>query len=156
AHAAHEGIEHILRVGYSHYADRAWISALVAVRLPLYKLKLRLLTRTAINLVHSVLIGELDLALVTAPPRDPQLTAVSFAKVPLHVALRETHPVAQKESIALRDLATDEWILLAKDVHPIVHDAILETALGAGINAKDSHDVVTAHQAIHLVAERIG
>jgi DNA-binding transcriptional LysR family regulator len=156
AHAAHEGIEHILRVGYSHYADRDWISTLVAVRLPLYKLKVRLLTRAAIDLVHSVLTGELDLALVTAPPKDRQLTAVSFAKVPLHVALRETHTAAQKEHIELQDLATDEWILLAKDVHPIVHDAILETAECAGINPKNSHDVMTAHQAIHLVAERIG
>jgi DNA-binding transcriptional LysR family regulator len=68
AHAAHEGVEHVLRFGYSHYADRAWILALLAVRLPLYKLKVRLVTWAAIELVHSVLVGEVDLAPVIAPP----------------------------------------------------------------------------------------
>ena len=157
AHAAHQGIEHVLWVGHSHYADRDWISALLAIRLPLYqKLKVRLITRPAMDLVHDVLVGELDLALVIAPPEDPQLTAVEFARVPLHVALPETHRAARKDRIALRDLAVDEWILLAKQVHPIIHDTILQTAQVAGIDPKNAHDVITAHQAIHLVAERAG
>jgi DNA-binding transcriptional LysR family regulator len=157
AHAAHQGIEHVLLVGHSHYADRAWISALLAIRLPLYqKLKVRLITRSAIDLVHAVLVGELDLALVVAPPEDPQLTAVEFARVPLHVALPETHRAAHKNQIGLPDFAIDEWILLAKHVHPIIHDTILQTARVAGIEPKNAHDVITAHQAIHLVAERAG
>jgi DNA-binding transcriptional LysR family regulator len=157
AHAAHQGIEHVLLVGHSHYANREWISALLAIRLPLYqKLKVRLITRPAIDLVHAVLVGELDLALVIAPPEDPQITAVEFARVPLHVALPDTHPVARKEHIALGDFALDEWILLAKHVHPIIHDTILQTAHIAGIEPKNAHDVITAHQAIHLVAEQAG
>jgi DNA-binding transcriptional LysR family regulator len=157
AHAAHQGIEHVLLVGHSHYANRDWISALLAIRLPLYqKLKVRLITRPAIDLVHAVLVAELDLALVIAPPEDPQLTAVEFARVPLHVALPETHPAAHKNHIGLPDFATDEWILLAKHVHPIIHDIILQTAQVAGIEPKNAHDVITAHQAIHLVAERAG
>lgn len=157
AHAAHQGIEHVLAVGHSHYADRAWISALLAIRLPLYpKLKVRLITRSAIDLVHAVLVGELDLALVIAPPEDPQLTAVEFARVALHVALPETHRIARKEHVGLRDLAADEWILLAKHVHPIIHDTILQTAQIAGIDPKNAHDVMTAHQAVHLVTEHAG
>jgi DNA-binding transcriptional LysR family regulator len=108
------------------------------------------------DLVHDVLVGELDLALVIAPPEDPQLTAVEFARVPLHVALPETHRAARKDHITLRDFVADEWILLAKDVHPIIHDTILQTARIAGIDPKNAHDVITAHQAIHLVAERAG
>jgi len=56
----------------------------------------------------------------------------------------------------LRDLARDEWILLAKPVHPILHDAILETARLQGIDPKDGHEVMTAHQAVHLVFEHVG
>jgi DNA-binding transcriptional LysR family regulator len=157
AHAAHLGIEHVLLVGHSHYADRAWISALLAIRLPLYqKLKVRLLTRPAMDLVHDVLVGELDMALVIAPPEDPQLTAVEFARVPLHVALPDTHRAAHKNHIGLPDFATEEWILLAKHVYPIIHDTILQTARIAGIEPKNAHDVITAHQAIHLVAEHAG
>src|SRR4029077_6167465 len=88
AHAAHQGVENVLLIGHSHYADGAWISALLAIRLPLYpRLKVRLVTRSAMESVRSVLAGELDMALVTAPPEDAQITAVTFARAPLHVAL---------------------------------------------------------------------
>jgi DNA-binding transcriptional LysR family regulator len=157
AHAAHQGVENVLLIGHSHYADRAWIPALLAIRLPLYpKLKVRFVTRSAVESVHSVLAGELSLALVTAPPADAQITAVAFARAPLHVALPDTHRAARNEHIALRDLASDEWILLARHVHPIIHDAILQTARCEGITPKNAHDVMTAHQAVHFVSERLG
>lgn len=50
-------------------------------------------------------------------------------------------------------MASDQWILLAKHVHPIIHDAILQTAQYEGINPKNAHDVMTANQAVHLVSE---
>ena len=75
---------------------------------------------------------------------------------PLHVALPETHPSAHKEQIALRDLASDEWIMPARNVHPIIHDAILQTAQLERIAPKDAHDVMTADQAVHLVSEHVG
>ena len=56
------------------------------------------------DLVRHVLAGELDLALVTAPPEDAQITAVAFAGAPLYAALPEIHPAAHKERLALRDL----------------------------------------------------
>jgi hypothetical protein len=77
--------------------------------------------------------GELDLALVTAPPENSQITAVAFAQTPLCVALPLTHAAAEKKSIGLQDLAKDEWILFARRVHPIVHDAILDAATREGI-----------------------
>jgi len=157
AHAAHEGADNVLLIGHSHYADHAWISALFAIRLPLFpKLRVRLVTRSAMELARGVSGAELNLALVTAPPLDAQTTRVPFARAPLHVALPETHPSAHKEQIALRDLASDEWIMLARNVHPIIHDAILQTAQLDRIAPKDAHDVMTAHQAVHLVSEHVG
>jgi DNA-binding transcriptional LysR family regulator len=157
AHAAHEGAENILLIGHSHDADRAWISAFFAIRLPLYpKLRVRLVTRSAMEVVRNVLAGELNIALVTAPPEDSQITKVPFARAPLYVALQRSHPAAHKERVAVRDLAADEWILPAKNVHPIVRDAILQTAKIEGVAPKDGHEVMTAHQAVHLVSEHIG
>jgi hypothetical protein len=62
----------------------------------------------------------------------------------------------QNEGCRSRGFAAHEWILLAKSAHPIIHDAILQTAEFAEINPKNSHDVMTAHQAVHLVVERMG
>jgi DNA-binding transcriptional LysR family regulator len=155
--AAREGSETILTVGHSPDADQAWVSAVLAIRLPLYpKLRIQLISEFSNELIRSVIAGELNLALVTAPPENSQITAVTFAQTPLCVALPLTHAAAEKESIALQDLARDEWILFARRVHPIVHDAIRNAALREGIAPKCAHDIITAQQAVHLVSEHVG
>jgi hypothetical protein len=53
-------------------------------------------------------------------------------------------------------LAKDEWILFARRVHPVIHDAILDASRREGITPKRAHDIITAQQAIHLVSEHAG
>jgi DNA-binding transcriptional LysR family regulator len=106
--------------------------------------------------VHSVLVGEVNLALVTAPPQDVQITAVPFAPAPLYAALPETHPAAHKERLVLQDLAKDEWILFAKRVHPLLHEAIMDTARRESIAPRHAHDVFAPQQAVDLVSEHAG
>jgi len=155
--AAHEGSDSILTIGHSPYANRDWISELLAIRLPLYpRLQVRLKTQFAMESVRSVLVGEVNLALVTAPPPDTQITAVPFAPAPLYAALPETHAAAQKETLVLQDLAKDEWILFAKRVHPLVHEAIMDTARRESIAPKHPHDVIAPQQALDLVSENGG
>jgi len=71
ARAAHHGYDNVLLVGHPTHADHSWISTLLTVRLPLFpKLKVRLTTLFAMELVSSVLANELHIALVTAPPTE--------------------------------------------------------------------------------------
>src|SRR5208283_4274793 len=134
-----------------------WVSAMLAIRLPLYpRLGIRLKTQFAMESFHSVLVGEVNLALVTAPPQDAQITAVPFAPAPLYAALPENHPAAHKERLLLQDLAKDEWILFAKRVHPLVHEAIMDTARRESIAPKHAHDVIAPQQAVDLVSESVG
>ena len=157
ARIAHDGGDDVLLIGHSPYADEAWVSALLAIRLPRYpKLRIRLSSQFSIELVRSVLAGELNLALVTAPPEDSKITAVPFTVTPLYAVLPETHAAAQKERISLQDLANDEWILFARRVHPVVHDAIMDAARRGGIGPKHAHEVITAQQAVHLVSAHVG
>jgi hypothetical protein len=86
--------------------------------------------------------GELNLALVTAPPEDTAITAVPFAQTPLYAALPRPTRLPQKEHIVLQDLANDERILLARRVHPGIHGAIMEAARREGIAPKHAHDIV--------------
>ncbi len=97
--------------------------------------------------------GQLNLALAMTPPENSQITAVAFAQRPLYAALPQTHAAAQKEHIALQDLARDGWILLARRVHPVVHDAILDAARREGIVPKHAHDILTLQKAVHLVSQ---
>ncbi len=152
-----EGSDSILTVGHSPDTDQAWGSAILAIRLPLYpKLRIQLVTQFSNELVRSVMAGELNLALVTAPPDNSQITTATFAETHLYAALPQTHAAAQKELIALQDLARDEWILFARRVHPVIHDAILDASRREGITPKHPHDIITAQQAVHLVSEHVG
>jgi DNA-binding transcriptional LysR family regulator len=155
--AALEGSDSVLMIGHSPDADQAWISAILAIRLPLYpKLRLQLISEFSSELVRSVMAGELNLALVTAPPENSQITAVTFAQSPLYAALPQTHAAAQKEHIVLQDLARDDWILFARRTHPAVHDEIMDAARREGIAPKQAHVILTAQQAVHLVSEQAG
>jgi DNA-binding transcriptional LysR family regulator len=67
----------------------AGVSTMLAIRLPLYpRLGIRLKTQFAMESVHSVLVGEVNLAIVTAPPQDTQITAVPFAPAPLYAVTK--------------------------------------------------------------------
>lgn len=155
--AAHEGCDSVLMIGHSLYADRAWIAAMFAVRLALYpKLRVLLRTQFAMESVRSVLGGDLDLALVTAPPKDDQITAVPFAGAPLYAAIPASHRAARKERLALQDLAEDEWILFPKRFDPIVFDAIMDTARRASIIPKYTHDIITPQLAVDMVSDHLG
>jgi DNA-binding transcriptional LysR family regulator len=155
--AALEGSDSILMIGHSPDADQAWVSAVLAIRLPLYpKLRIQLISEFPSELVRSVMAGELNLALVTAPPENSQITAVAFAQSPLYAALPQTHAAAQKEHIVLQDLARDDWILFARRAHPAVHDEIMDAARRKGIAPKQAHVILTAQQAVHLVSEHVG
>jgi DNA-binding transcriptional LysR family regulator len=155
--AAREGSDGILTIGHSSDADQTWVSAILAIRLPLYpKLRIQLISEFSTELVRSVMAGELNMALVTAPLENSQITAVPFALTPLYAALPVSHPAAQKEHISLQYLTKDDWILFGRRFHPVVHDAIVDAARREGISPKNAHDILTAQQAVHLVSEHVG
>jgi DNA-binding transcriptional LysR family regulator len=130
---------------------------MLAIRLPLYpRLGIRLKTQFAIESVHSVLVGEVNLALVTAPPQDAQITAVPFAPAPLYAVLAENHPAAHKERLVLQDLAKDEWILFPKRFEPVVFEAIMDAAQRGSIAPKHAHDAIAPQQGADLVSEHAG
>jgi DNA-binding transcriptional LysR family regulator len=157
ARASQHGYENVLSIGHPPHADHAWISTLLTIRLPLFpKLKVRLTTLFAMELVRSVLANEIHFALVTAPPREPKLTVVPFAETRLCAVFPETHAAAQNEQVALRNLASDEWILMSRSVNAVIHDAIIETAAREQIPARLTHGILTAQQAISLVSEGAG
>jgi len=81
---AREESDSILTIGHSPDADQAWISAILAIRLPLYpKLRIQLISEFSSELVRSVMAGELNLALVTAPPENSSMRGL------LHVSAHD-------------------------------------------------------------------
>ena len=166
-HAAREGSDSILTIGHSPDADHAWISAILAIHLSMYpNLRIQLISEFSSELVRRVMAGDLNMALVTAPPESSRITAAAFARTHLYAALPQTHTAAQKEDVAFQDLAKDEWILFARRSHPVLRDAIMDAAQRQGIAPKHAHDTAirstamfftpTARSTLPSTAERIG
>jgi DNA-binding transcriptional LysR family regulator len=154
---AHEGHSDTLLIGHSPYADQSWVSALLKTRLRAFPdFRVSTMTKFAPSLVQGVRSGELNLAVVTAPEVDNQIVATAFAQAPLYVAMLETHPAAQESAVALGDLANDDWILFSREVHPTVHDAILDTARRVRIAPRKSHEIMDVRQAVYLVSDGHG
>jgi DNA-binding transcriptional LysR family regulator len=157
ARAAHEGADRFLHIGHSPYANRSWISALLAIRLPLYpKLKTRLSSDFVPELMGSILMSALDLALITAPPADEQVTAVALSREPLYAALPESHPAVRKRQLRLKDLADDSWILFQERVNPVVHHAVMSLARQGAVLPQHVHHVLTPQEGIDSVADDLG
>jgi DNA-binding transcriptional LysR family regulator len=156
-HAADRGDNSVLCIGHSPDVEEEWMSNILAIRLPLYPhLRLQLSSEFSNELVRSVIAGELNLALVTAPPENSQIISVAFAQRPLYAVLPKSHAVAHKEDLFLQDLVKDEWILLTRRVHPVLYDTIMKAAQSEGLAPKRGPNIVTAQQAVHLVSEHVG
>ena len=157
ARAAHEGCDGVLSVGHSPFADPAWISTLLAIELPLFpKFRVKLASELPMDLIRSVLAGQLDLAVVTAPPPNSKLIATPFTRAPLYAVFPDTHHAAIKDSVALDDFADDTWILFAKCVQPLAFNETMNVAEREGIQPKEVHEIMGSQQALHLVMEGIG
>lgn len=157
ANSTYEGAERFLHVGHCPYLDHKWLTTLLSVRLPLYpRLKIELCSDFAPELVGSILTGALDLALVAAPPKDDQITAVSLSREPLTVVLPERHFASSKSHLRLVDLADDSWITFQPRANHVIHQAILSTAKHESVRPRRLQYVMTSQEALDGVAEGFG
>ena len=74
----------------------------------------------ALDLAHSVLAAELDLALITEPSDNPLLTCVQIATAPLCVAMPVDHPAARHRSVSIKDLGGVGWMIFPRKSHPTI------------------------------------
>jgi DNA-binding transcriptional LysR family regulator len=157
AKAVTEGVESVLNIGRSPFADPFLTSALLSVHLPLYpNLHVHLHSGFAPELVHDLTVSKLDLALVANPGPNRKLTTTKVNESPLYVVLPEGSPLAAKNSVTLLDLSEDRWILFERKAHPDLYDSILRRAAEEEIVFRNGQKVLTAEEAAQLVDENLG
>jgi DNA-binding transcriptional LysR family regulator len=118
-HSAAREIESVLSIGRSPYIDPFLISTLLTVRLPLFPdLKLELPSRFSLDLIHDVLAGTLDLAIVTDPPDSPVLSTLLISEDPFFITMSAEDGLAHQQQLKLDDLSEREWVLFERHVHP--------------------------------------
>jgi len=127
-HEAHESKHNQpnrLRIGVSMFHPLSIIQLLHSVELSLYRnLSVEIVSAYSLDLISRVQQHELDLALVTTPPPNSQITSVHVATNPFMIAVRENHPLAVSPSVRLNEIAPYPWIFFNRSVHYHLHDMI--------------------------------
>lgn len=127
--SANENAEAVLNVGRSPYTDPFLVTTLLSVKLPLYpQLKIELSQQFSCDLIHEILAGSLDLAIVAEPPESRRLTTVKIAESPFYIAMSEEDELACERSVTLDSLAGRPWVIFERRMHPPVYDAVMHLA----------------------------
>src|SRR5919108_396023 len=80
--------------------------------------------------------GSLDLGLVREPVDDSRLSRRTLLVEPLGASLPETHPLAGRESLTLRELAGDLFVCFPRPWAPSLHDVLVNELRDQGIEAR--------------------
>jgi DNA-binding transcriptional LysR family regulator len=154
AQTASREVQSVLSIGRSPYIDPFLVSTLLAVRLPLFPdLKLDLPSRFSLDLVHDVLAGALDLAIVTDPPDSSALSTVQIAESPIFITMSGEDDLSHQPQLALDDLSDREWVLFERHVHPPLYEAILDLAKLRNVHPTKIHHFVAAEEALPFITQ---
>jgi DNA-binding transcriptional LysR family regulator len=80
--------------------------------------------------------GTLDLGLLREPVDDSRLSRRTLLVEPLGASLPETHPLAGRESLTLRELAGDLFVCFPRPWAPSLHDVLVNALREQGIEAR--------------------
>jgi len=132
ARAAGHDAEMALNVGRSPYADPFYTSTLLTMRLPLFpRMRLNLFSGFSCDLVHDVLSGELDAAMVIEPPESGKLTGTTLDESPLYVVISRNDELARFPSLRFEHLSGRSWMMFQRSAHPPLYDLIHSCAQDA-------------------------
>ena len=98
--------------------------------------------------------GKLDAALLALPVHDDQLHSQFLFEEPFLLAVPENHPLAQRDSLSLRELS-DQKLLLLEDGHCLREQA-LEVCRLSGANEKSEFRATSLETLRQMVAANVG
>jgi len=111
----------------------------------------------SIRLIERLLTDELDAAFVRPSPAFPQgLELRAFEPEKLLVTLPIDHRLAEQSEIALADLASDAFVVLAKSVCTSFHDAVIVACRAAGFDPVIGQQAMKITAILDLVAAGFG
>lgn len=155
--SAHQQMEVVLHVGKSPYTDPYLITNLLSLRLPYFaNLRIELSSKVAVELLHDLLNGTLDLAFLTGLPETPRITSVLVGQQNFFVAMLETDELAWSTEVTAPQLEKQSCVLFDRHVHPYLYDQILRDVRPSRVSGTSLHHVTTAEEASQFVMRGAG
>jgi len=99
---------------------------------------------------------QMDVGFLRPPVPDAALRAELVFREPLLLALPQTHPLAGRGRVSLRQVADEPFMLLPRHLGPSLYDQIVTTCRQAGFSPRVGQDAVEMHTLVSLVAAGMG
>jgi DNA-binding transcriptional LysR family regulator len=99
--------------------------------------------------------GEIDVAIMYTLP-DDEFSHHELTPDSLVIALPESHPLAARDSIALKELSEDRFVLASPEVAEVLHNAVLAECADSGFKPRHIQEVSTAQTALGIVSAGFG
>ena len=100
--------------------------------------------------------GKIDVGLIRPPISEPDITSEIVFEEALIVALPANHPLAHADSIDLRLLAKEPFILFPRQLAPGLYDPIITLCQGAGFSPMVVQECIQMQTTISLVSANMG
>jgi len=100
--------------------------------------------------------GDIQLGVVHPPLEDPGLACLPISSIPFDVAMSTRNPLAARRTLALRDLARENFILFPRAVGPRLYDDIITLCHHEGFSPGRIIEAAPAQSIVSLAACNMG
>jgi len=123
-------------------------------RCPAVKLELHELTTN--EQLQRLRFGQIDIGFVRPPVEEDGINSEIVFREPLIVALPETHHLADRAKVELRQLSTEPFILFPRSQAPGLYDLIVSLCQQAGFSPIAAQEAIQMQTIVSLVAAEMG
>ena len=121
---------------------------------PAVKLELHELTTN--EQLQRLRFGQIDIGFVRPPVEEDGINSEIVFREPLIVALPETHHLADRAQVELRELSTEPFILFPRSLAPGLYDPIVSLCQEAGFSPIAAQEALQMQTIVSLVAAEMG
>ncbi|TAE54207.1 MAG: LysR family transcriptional regulator [Oscillatoriales cyanobacterium] len=146
-----------LTVGFVSSAAHNVVPAILQAfrtRCPAVKLELHELTTN--EQLQRLRFGRIDIGFVRPPIEEDGINSEIVFREPLIVALPETHYLADRAVVELRELSAEPFILFPRSLAPGLYDPIVSLCLQEGFSPIAGQEAIQMQTIISLVAAEMG
>ena len=100
--------------------------------------------------------NHLDIGVLTIPVHSSKISTRPLLRAPFMAALPEDHPLADKQSLSIRDMAEETFIITLPSVGPLYYDTVMSLFRHEGLMPKIIMEAQDMHTVIALVSAGMG
>jgi DNA-binding transcriptional LysR family regulator len=112
--------------------------------------------QTVLEIVPALRRGDIDLVISRPLQQESEMVELTLRREPSVLAIPEGHPLADRPTVVLEDLADQPMIALKRALAPAAYDMAINRARARGINFRIVQHVRSAGEALALVSAGIG